>query len=181
MSQNQRDRAMRGFRSRQFEILVATDIASRCIDVSGVSHVINYDVPNTPEAYTHRIGRTGRAELEGIACTFVTHSDRAWVNSTERMIGSSIPRRRVEGFETGHAEQAERPARRTSGSSRGGNARGSSNGGKSGGNSRGGNGGGGNSRGGKTRGSSDGAATNGSPARGSRRNTRSRDGSGRGR
>ncbi len=99
MSQNQRDRAMRGFRSRQHDILVATDIAARGIDVAGVSHVINFDVPNTPEAYTHRIGRTGRAELEGVACTFVTSSDRDWVYSTERMIGSTIPRREVEGFD----------------------------------------------------------------------------------
>jgi superfamily II DNA/RNA helicase len=98
MSQSQRDRAMRGFRSRSYDILVATDIAARGIDVSGVSHVINFDVPNTPEAYTHRIGRTGRAELEGVACTFVTSSDGAWVHSTESMIGARIPRRTVEGF-----------------------------------------------------------------------------------
>jgi ATP-dependent RNA helicase RhlE len=98
MSQSQRDRAMRGFRARSYDILVATDIAARGIDVSGVSHVINFDVPNTPEAYTHRIGRTGRAELEGVACTFVTSSDQAWVRSTENMIGSKIPRREVEGL-----------------------------------------------------------------------------------
>jgi len=105
MSQSQRDRAMRGFRSRSYDILVATDIAARGIDVSGVSHVINFDVPNTPEAYTHRIGRTGRAELEGVACTFVTSDDRAWVQSTERMIGSPIPRRKVSGFDSDHDEQ----------------------------------------------------------------------------
>jgi len=99
MSQSQRDRAMRGFRSRRFNILVATDIAARGIDVSGISHVINFDVPNTPEAYTHRIGRTGRAELAGIACTFVTRDDRGWVRATERMIGAPIPRRRVDGFD----------------------------------------------------------------------------------
>ncbi|MCP4004700.1 MAG: DEAD/DEAH box helicase [bacterium] len=99
LSQAQRDRAMRGFRSRRYDILVATDIAARGIDVSDVSHVINFDVPNTPEAYTHRIGRTGRAEREGVACTFVTSGDRAWVRATERMIGSAIPRRKVEGFE----------------------------------------------------------------------------------
>jgi ATP-dependent RNA helicase RhlE len=99
MSQSQRERAMQGFRSRRFDILVATDIAARGIDVSGVSHVINYDVPNTPEAYTHRIGRTGRAEREGKACTFVTGEDSAWVRATERMIGTSIPRRQVDGFE----------------------------------------------------------------------------------
>ena len=99
MSQSQRDRAMSGFRSRRYDILVATDIAARGIDVSGVSHVINYDVPRTPEAYTHRIGRTGRAAREGIASTFVTESDHAWVRATERMIGAPIQRRRVEGFE----------------------------------------------------------------------------------
>jgi ATP-dependent RNA helicase RhlE len=76
--------------------------------VSGVSHVINFDVPNTPEAYTHRIGRTGRSEREGVACTFVTGSDRGWVRATERMIGSPIPRRRVEGFEADADDSSER-------------------------------------------------------------------------
>jgi ATP-dependent RNA helicase RhlE len=107
MSQGQRDRAMSGFRERRYDILVATDIAARGIDVSGVSHVINFDVPNTPEAYTHRIGRTGRAELEGIACTFVTSEDSGWVRATERMIGSPIPRRQIEGFDHGGDEPAE--------------------------------------------------------------------------
>ncbi|MFQ5418560.1 MAG: helicase-related protein, partial [Myxococcota bacterium] len=99
--------AMRGFRSRRYDILVATDIAARGIDVSGVSHVINFDVPSTPEAYTHRIGRTGRAEREGVACTFVTSSDRGWVRATERMIGSPIPRQHVEGFEPDADEKTE--------------------------------------------------------------------------
>ena len=99
MSQGQRDRAMSGFRSRRFDILVATDIAARGIDVSGVSHVINFDVPNTPEAYTHRIGRTGRAELEGVACTFVTGTDRGWLSATEKMLGKPIARKTVEGFQ----------------------------------------------------------------------------------
>jgi len=112
MSQSQRDRAMRGFRSRRYNILVATDIAARGIDVSGISHVINFDVPNTPEAYTHRIGRTGRAELAGIACTFVTRDDRSWVHATERMIGAPIPRRRVDGFD--HDDEGPIEARRLS-------------------------------------------------------------------
>jgi ATP-dependent RNA helicase RhlE len=101
MSQAQRDRAMKGFRARKYDVLVATDIVARGIDVTGVSHVINFDVPNTPEAYTHRIGRTGRAEREGVACTFVTGEDRDWVRATERMIGAPIPRRNVEGFDIG--------------------------------------------------------------------------------
>ncbi len=99
LSQPQRDRAMSGFRSRRYNVLVATDIAARGIDVSGVSHVINFDVPNTPEAYIHRIGRTGRAEREGMARTFVTGSDGGWVRATERLIGARIPRQHVEGFE----------------------------------------------------------------------------------
>jgi superfamily II DNA/RNA helicase len=111
LSQGQRDRAMSGFRSRRFDILVATDIVARGIDVSGVSHVINFDVPNTPEAYTHRIGRTGRAELEGIACTFVTGSDYGWLRATERMIGAPIERRQVEGFYA-EAEFRSEPERR---------------------------------------------------------------------
>ena len=111
LSQAQRDRAMRGFRSRRYDILVATDIVARGIDVSGVSHVINFDVPNTPEAYTHRIGRTGRAERQGVACTFVTKSDHGWLRATERMIGSRIPRLQVEGFEP---DIEEKPIRRSS-------------------------------------------------------------------
>ena len=98
MSQAQRDRAMSGFRSRKFDILVATDIAARGIDVSNVTHVINFDVPNTPLAYTHRIGRTGRSECEGKACTFVTSEDRGWVRATERLIGAPIARQQVENI-----------------------------------------------------------------------------------
>ena len=126
MSQPQRDRAMRGFRTHQFDILVATDIAARGIDVSGVSHVINYDVPNTPEAYTHRIGRTGRSQREGVACTFVTSEDRAWVRATERMIGKPIPRRRVEGFEHDADDMPETlraPRGKSGGARRGGQQR----------------------------------------------------------
>lgn len=113
MSQNKRDKAMEGFRSGRFNILVATDIAARGIDVSAVSHVINFDVPNTPLAYTHRIGRTGRAELSGVACTFITSADHEWVRDTERMIGSPIPRKFIEGFEANADEVTEksRPAR----------------------------------------------------------------------
>jgi ATP-dependent RNA helicase RhlE len=101
MSQGQRDRAMKGFRGGNYDILVATDIAARGIDVSGISHVINFDVPNTPEAYTHRIGRTGRSGNEGKAFTFVTADDRDWIKATERMIGSAITQEKVDGFELG--------------------------------------------------------------------------------
>jgi ATP-dependent RNA helicase RhlE len=110
MSQAQRDRAMEGFRKRRFDVLVATDIAARGIDVQGVSHVINYDVPNTPEAYTHRIGRTGRAELEGQAVTFATREDVSWLRATERKLGAKIPRRTVAGFE-GESINSEQPGK----------------------------------------------------------------------
>jgi len=129
MSQSQRDRAMEGFRKQRFDVLVATDIAARGIDVQGISHVINFDVPNTPEAYTHRIGRTGRSELEGNALTFVTRDDTAWLRATERKLGAPIPRRKIEGFETESIDSGGRNERSGSsdrhsrnGSSRPGNA-----------------------------------------------------------
>jgi ATP-dependent RNA helicase RhlE len=99
MSQGARVRAMSGFRRSEFDVLVATDIAARGLDIEQVSHVVNYDMPNTSDAYTHRIGRTGRAERQGKAYTFVTDGDRPMVREVERRIGSSIPRRRVEGID----------------------------------------------------------------------------------
>jgi ATP-dependent RNA helicase RhlE len=99
MSQGQRTRAMQGFREGRFEILVATDIAARGIDVAAVSHVINFDLPNTPDAYTHRIGRTGRAELNGKAVTFVTPDDHSELRAIERNLGQKIDVERVDGLE----------------------------------------------------------------------------------
>lgn len=98
MSQNQRQRAMDGFRNGQYKVLVATDIAARGIDVQKVSLVVNFDVPNTPDAYTHRIGRTGRAERSGEALTFVTSEDFGAVKDIERKLGEAIPRRKIDGF-----------------------------------------------------------------------------------
>lgn len=97
MSQAQRDRAMEGFRRKSFDVLVATDIAARGIDVAAVSHVVNFDVPVTPEAYTHRLGRTGRSGLTGQAITFVTRDDDALVRAIERRLGAPIPRRTIDG------------------------------------------------------------------------------------
>ncbi len=104
MSQGARQRAMQGFREGRYKVLVATDIAARGIDVAGVSHVINYDVPNTPDAYTHRIGRTGRAEQSGKACTFVTNDDFAGVRAIERKLKMSIPRVDLKDFAGGVRE-----------------------------------------------------------------------------
>lgn len=98
LSQPQRDRAMQGFRAGRFNVLVATDIAARGLDIAHVSHVINFDVPNTADAYTHRIGRTGRAERHGKAFTFVGNEDRGAVRDIERKLGQAIPRRRIDGL-----------------------------------------------------------------------------------
>ena len=99
LSQNRRKQAMDGFRDGRFDVLVATDIASRGIDVSQVTHVVNFDVPGTPEAYTHRIGRTGRAARTGDAFTFVTGEDADMVKQIERRLGRAIERRKLEGFD----------------------------------------------------------------------------------
>jgi ATP-dependent RNA helicase RhlE len=101
MSQNQRRRAMGGFRKGKFDLLVATDIASRGIDVIEITHVINFDMPDTVDAYTHRIGRTGRARETGEAFTFATPDDVAMVRSIERLLGYEINRRKVDGFDYG--------------------------------------------------------------------------------
>jgi len=100
MSQPQRDRAMRGFRDGRFDVLVATDIAARGLDIANVSHVINFDVPTTPDAYTHRIGRTGRSERTGTACTMVSAEDNALVKAIEKRLGAPIERRSPSGFGT---------------------------------------------------------------------------------
>ena len=99
LSQNKRQAALDGFRKGTFQVLVATDIAARGIDVSQISHVINFDIPGTPEAYIHRIGRTGRAAHSGDAFTMITREDTVMVRAIERILGSSIERRSVEGFD----------------------------------------------------------------------------------
>ncbi|RIK44519.1 MAG: RNA helicase [Chloroflexi bacterium] len=101
MAQNARQAAMNGFRDGKYDILVATDIAARGIDVSEISHVINFDMPDTADAYTHRIGRTGRAHQSGEAFTFATPSDELMVRDIEKVLGARIERRRLEGFDYG--------------------------------------------------------------------------------
>jgi len=99
LSQNKRQAALDGFRDGSYQILVATDIAARGIDVSSISHVINYDIPDTTDAYTHRIGRTGRAAKTGDAFTFVTREDEPLVKSIERVLGDKIERRLLKDFD----------------------------------------------------------------------------------
>jgi len=117
-SQNQRIEALAGFKSGKYEIMVATDIAARGIDVAGVTHVINYDVPENPEDYVHRIGRTGRAQAVGDAFTLVTPENASDVRDIERFIGQKIPELKLEGFEykAFTARPAQTPQRRPNGS-----------------------------------------------------------------
>jgi ATP-dependent RNA helicase RhlE len=99
LSQGKRQAALDGFRDGTFQILVATDIAARGIDVTRISHVINYDIPSTPEAYIHRIGRTGRATHSGEALTLITGDDRDMVRAINRIIGSKIEQRTLSAFD----------------------------------------------------------------------------------
>jgi ATP-dependent RNA helicase RhlE len=98
LSQGRRQAALNGFRSGKFQILVATDIAARGIDVSKVSHVINYDIPATPEAYIHRIGRTGRANCSGDAFTLITNEDVQLVKAINRAVGRCVEQRTLTDF-----------------------------------------------------------------------------------
>ncbi|MDB6112436.1 MAG: box helicase [Pedosphaera sp.] len=97
-TQREREDALKGFRTGRFEVLVATDIAARGLDIADVSHVINYDVPQHPEDYIHRIGRTGRAEASGDAFTLMVAEDSQHVYSIERFIGKKVERIKLENF-----------------------------------------------------------------------------------
>jgi ATP-dependent RNA helicase RhlE len=98
-SQNQRTKALKGFRDGRFRVLAATDIVARGIDVDALDHVINFDVPNVPEDYIHRVGRTARAGETGEAFTFVAPEEESDIRSIEKAVGRSLPRRRVDGFD----------------------------------------------------------------------------------
>lgn len=135
MSQNRRQKAMDGFRSGKYDILVATDIAARGIDVAEISHVINFDMPDTVDAYTHRIGRTGRAAEEGDAFTFATDEDTAMVRDIERVLKLRLERRRWPDFDYGDFDpekalasvQNQKSGRKTGGKPHGNFSRRSSN------------------------------------------------------
>lgn len=98
-SQNQRVAALEAFRAGKARVLVATDIAARGIDVEGISHVVNYDMPMQAEDYVHRIGRTGRAQAVGSAYTLVTPLDETQVKKIERILNQKLPRRRIDGID----------------------------------------------------------------------------------
>jgi len=135
LSQARREKALSGFRDGSYRVLVATDIAARGIDVSQISHVINYDIPDTTDAYIHRIGRTGRAAKTGDAYTFVTEEDNAQVRAIERVLKAPIERRTLEGFDykaADHSRKNEfaRSPRPAQGPSRGASRPGASRGGR---------------------------------------------------
>jgi ATP-dependent RNA helicase RhlE len=137
MSQNRRQEAIDGFRRGKYDILVATDIAARGIDVSDISHVINYDMPDTVDAYTHRIGRTGRVHKSGEAFTFVDREDEPMVRQIEKLLGTRIERRQLPGFDYNAAPpEGQSQSRRSGQSSRSHSNRGGSSQGRRGGNKR---------------------------------------------
>jgi ATP-dependent RNA helicase RhlE len=111
-SQNHRERTLAAFRSGEIRTLVATDIAARGIDVDGISHVVNFDLPNVPETYVHRIGRTARAGAEGVAISLVAGAEEmGYLRDIERLIKVALPRedRRTPGHRDGHRDAAAAP------------------------------------------------------------------------
>ena len=167
-SQNARERALDGFKTGQIRVLVATDIAARGIDVEEVTHVVNFELPNVPETYVHRIGRTGRAGAAGISISMCDHEERAYLRDIERTIRQQIPVVADHPFKgagvpvqeddrPASRPQASRPAGRSGGQQRTRGRGGRGGGGGGGGGSRGG------GRGGSTR-QDGGAAASGQPA-----------------
>ncbi|MGE3242890.1 MAG: helicase-related protein, partial [Pirellulales bacterium] len=100
MVQRARDRVMKDFRAGQIRILIATDVVGRGIDVSSISHIINYDIPQSSDDYVHRVGRTGRMGREGIAFTFVTTEEGSELTRIEMLINRLLKRDEIEGFTT---------------------------------------------------------------------------------
>jgi ATP-dependent RNA helicase RhlE len=109
-SQSQRDAALGGFKQGRFQVLVATDIAARGIDVEALGLVVNYDVPHVPEDYIHRVGRTARAQATGDAYTFVSPEEEKDLRAIERHLGKSLPRQRLVGFDYSLKKEVEKPA-----------------------------------------------------------------------
>ncbi len=110
-SQGARTKALEGFRSGSIQVLVATNLAARGLDVKGISHVVNYEIPEAPEDYVHRIGRTARAEATGDAISLMSPNERGSVRDIERLIGAKIPQVTMAGFES-RSEALEEPVRR---------------------------------------------------------------------
>jgi superfamily II DNA/RNA helicase len=114
LSQNKRQQALDGFKTGEFNVLVATDIAARGIDVTGISHVVNYDMPDTAEAYIHRTGRTGRASCTGEALTFATIEDKRMLKAIEQVLNKHMQRQPMVAMAATQACIAEPPERERS-------------------------------------------------------------------
>ncbi|HVM82194.1 MAG TPA: DEAD/DEAH box helicase [Stellaceae bacterium] len=117
-SQTARQRALENFRRGRARVLVATDIAARGIDIDGITHVVNYELPNVPESYVHRIGRTARAGASGIALSFCAHDERAYLTDIERLIGRRIAIVNDHGFRAAPVAAASVAATRPQGPAR---------------------------------------------------------------
>ncbi|MFJ7978197.1 DEAD/DEAH box helicase [Peribacillus sp. JNUCC 23] len=115
LSQAKRERVMKSFREAAIQVLVATDVAARGLDVEGVTHVFNYDIPEDTESYIHRIGRTGRAGEHGLAVTFVAAKDEEELMEIEKGIHLKLERRRIEGIKVNEATEAPRKPKRSQG------------------------------------------------------------------
>jgi ATP-dependent RNA helicase RhlE len=115
LSQNRRQMALEGFRNGRYKILVATDVAARGIDVRGISHVINFDVPDTADAYTHRTGRTGRAHETGDAFTFVSKQDKLPMRLISKVLGSKVTYAAADGLTGGKTALQKKPFRSRTG------------------------------------------------------------------
>ena len=137
-SQSARTRALSEFKTGELQVLVATDIAARGIDIDQLPHVVNYELPNVPEDYVHRIGRTGRAGAEGEAVSLVCVDENNFLADIEKLIKRSIPREVVQGFEPDPSERAEpiQLGRRTLNGAPGARSGGGGGGGRSGGSGR---------------------------------------------
>jgi len=98
-SQGQRQSALKGFKNGNYQIMVATDIAARGLDIENISHVINFDMPDTADAYIHRIGRTGRAKRKGEAFTLITPDDEALVRKIEKIMQQKLPRQTLPDYD----------------------------------------------------------------------------------
>jgi ATP-dependent RNA helicase RhlE len=125
-SQNARERALAAFKAGKLRVLVATDIAARGIDIDGITHVINYDLPNIPETYVHRIGRTARAGAAGVAISFCDHEERAYLRDIEKLIRKPVPVVENHPYkaEGGASASAEAPAQQHRRHGHGGGGRG---------------------------------------------------------
>jgi ATP-dependent RNA helicase RhlE len=128
-SQNARQRALTNFKNRETRILVATDIAARGIDIDEMTHVINYELPNIPETYVHRIGRTGRAGASGIAFSFCDNDETAELRDIHKMLGKSIPLDDNHPYHTTFTgfNRTPQPQKRQGGQGRSNNSRGGNN------------------------------------------------------